>query len=166
MSERRVVLSGTLKINSITLGALGSYENYIFQALVNNGFHVNAVRLSPSAFNVFNDLLGVTIDISVDIQFTAEQARQNTLFVIQSILSDSYIYYGSPQFSNIDLSILSDGTAATISQDQTRGGLLDANSITDEIQHLTGFSLTTLVWVVGGIFLAPYILDLVSSRKR
>lgn len=165
MSERRVVLSGTLKINSVTFGALGSYEQYIQSALVNAGFHVNAVRLAAAALNLATDLVGITLDLSVNTQYTAEQARQSALSVIESIPSDSYVFWGSPQFSNIDLSVLSDGVNTSIGSDQTRG-LLDTSNINDAIKNVTGVSTSTIIWIVAAIFLAPYVLDSFGSRKR
>ena len=166
MSTRRVVLSGTLKINSVTFGALGGYEQYIQQALVNSGFSVNAVRLDASAFNLANDLVAVTLDLNVDTVYTAEQARQNALAVIEAIPSDSYIFWGSPQFSNIDLGIVSDGTAATATGDQTRGGILDVVGLNEGIQNITGLSTTTIVWIAAALLLAPYIIDTFSRSSR
>jgi hypothetical protein len=166
MPQRRVVLSGTVTIYSFTFGSLANYESYIRNVLTNNGFNVNEVRLSASASNVINNLVALTIDLSVDTQYTAQQARDTAAQLIATIPSDSYLFWGSPQFGNIDLGVVSDGQAAVTDTDMTRGGLFDGNTIQDEVKNLTGVSSTTLIWVLGAIFLAPYILDMFSSRSK
>lgn len=161
MAGRLVVLSGTAQLNLLIRDPF-NYESVIKDALVNAGFTINSVRVTQQTF--FSNAINITIDSYVNDEFSAEQQRVSVINTLSNITGQSYVYWGSPLLSNVDLSILSDGQAANINHDTTDQNALQTildsigNAALDVPKDFAKNSITPIAIAAVAIFAVIYFI--------
>lgn len=159
--SRIVVLSGTAQLNLLIRDPF-NYEAVIKDALTNAGFTINAVRVTQQTF--FSNAINITIESYVNDEFSAEQQRVGIENALANIAGQSYVYYNSPLLSNVNLSILSDGQAATINHDTTDQNALQSildsigNAALDVPKDFAKNSITPIAIAALAIFAVIYFI--------
>jgi hypothetical protein len=157
---RLVVLTGTAQLN-VVIGEVVNYEKNIADALTYAGFDVRNVGISKSF--IFSNGINITIEINVDDQYSAQEARESATAVIGSIPNVNFSFsFAERLFSNVSLSVLSDGKGLIATTDATQNDTLSkalnaasglATTATKNITSNIGTPIAIAAGVVALVFI-------------
>ena len=175
--RRLVILTGTATLN-VVIGEASSYASTIREALTAQGFAVVNVKVNKP--QLFLSTINITIECNVDSQYSAEDARRSAIDVISNIgiqgswfpnpLNIAAMVLAGSAFSNVSLSILSDGQPATATSDATLNDALSnitsfgAGVVKQAVDNTTKNVATPIA--IAGVVGLGIILITLSARKR
>lgn len=154
-ASRIVVLRGTLTVSQLFSPNLFNVDQWLLNGLRNQGFTVNAVRMSAAGWVGYSN--NVEIETVLNNEFSAEQQRT----AIQNGISNITANYGLNRvFSNVALNIAYDGnvntggyTSTYDTSNQTNTSILSGLFGDDPtgVKQIAGVSITTAILLGVGL---------------